>query len=50
MFKVNNKDARTTSMFHIISVVDFEQVNVCCLNDYYIRILLRDFFVKCFVN
>ena len=27
MFKVNNKNARTTSTFSIVSIVDFEQVN-----------------------
>ena len=31
MFKVNNKDTRTTSMtsFSSVSIVKFEQVNVC---------------------
>ena len=32
MFKVNNKNSRTASIFHTfsnVSIVDFEQVNVC---------------------
>ena len=34
MFKVNNKDTRTKSMTYFtpfsVSIVDFEQVIVCC--------------------
>ena len=29
MFKVNNEDTRMTSYFTCVSIVDFEQVNVC---------------------
>ena len=34
MFKVNNKDTRTTSMtpFSIVTIVDFEHLFVCCEN------------------